>query len=212
MRRFRTQRMREFFSCFQVTGETRILDVGGTPSNWLLLSVCPQVTVLNMPLGQQAGIEGFAFVSADALRLPFADQSFEIVFSNSVIEHVGGPEQQRQFASEIRRVGRRYWVETPNRWFPVEQHLFTPLVHWLPRQWQEAWLKKWTVWDWMERHTSSDREFYVRHYLDQVRLLSAGELAALFPDAKILRERAFGWTKSLIARTRGDGSQATVIR
>jgi ubiquinone/menaquinone biosynthesis C-methylase UbiE len=203
MRRFRTRRMREFVDRFGVTQETRILDVGGTPATWLLAGAQPRVTLLNMPRGQERGKEGFTFVSGDGCRLPFPDQSFEIVFSNSVIEHVGAPDRQRQFAREVQRVGRRYWVQTPNRWFPVEQHLLTPCVHWIPRNWQRAWVMKWTVWDLVERPSPDRREYYIQHYLDDIRLLSAAELAALFPDAEILRERKLGWTKSLIAVKRG---------
>jgi hypothetical protein len=155
-----------------------------------------------MPRGQERGEAGFTFVSGDGCQLPFRDQSFEIVFSNSVIEHVGAPDQQRRFAEEIRRVGKRYWVQTPNRRFPVEQHLLTPFVHWLPRSMQRAWVTKWTVWDWVERPSPDRREFYIQHFLGDIRLLSDAELAALFPDAEILRERSFGWTKSLIAVNR----------
>ena len=76
------------------------------------------MTLLNMPRGQECGEPGFTFVSGDGCQLPFADQSFEIVFSNSVIEHVGTPAQQRRFADEVRRVGKRYWVQTPTAGFP----------------------------------------------------------------------------------------------
>ncbi len=203
MRHFRAHRMRQFLTRFEVTPDTRILDVGGTPANWLLADVRPRVTLLNMPRGQERGEDGFTFVSGDGCQLPFHDHSFEIVFSNSVIEHVGTPDQQRRFAGEIQRVGKRYWVQTPNRWFPVEQHLLTPFVHWLPRKLQRTWVTKWTVWDWIERPAPDRREYYIRHFLDDIRLLSASELAALFPDAEIVRERSLGWTKSLIAVKQG---------
>jgi hypothetical protein len=199
MRRFRARRMREFVGRCGVTNETRILDVGGTPANWLLTEVRPRVTLLNMPRGQEHAQAGFTFVSGDGCQLPFRDQSFEIVFSNSVIEHVGSSQQQRRFADEIRRVGQGYWVQTPNRYFPLEPHLLTPFVHWLPRNLQRAWVTKWTVWDWIEHPSHDRREYYIHHFLEDIRLLSASELAALFPDAQILRERSSGWTKSLIA-------------
>jgi SAM-dependent methyltransferase len=199
MRRFRARRMLQFVECFGVTQETRILDVGGTPANWLLAGVRPRVTLLNVPRGHERAKDGFTFISADARQLPFRDQSFEIVFSNSVIEHVGAPTEHCRFADEVRRVGKRYWVQTPNRWFPVEQHLLTPFVHWLPRDWQRSWITKWTVWDWVERPSPDRREYYIRHFLEDIHLLSARELVALFPDAEILRERSLGWTKSLIA-------------
>ncbi len=198
--RFRARRMQDFIQRFGVNPQTRILDVGGTPSNWLLTGVRPQVTLLNMPRGQERREAGtFTWISGDGCQLPFRDQSFEIVFSNSVIEHVGTRDQQRRFAREIQRVGRRYWVQTPNRWFPIEPHLLTPFVHWLPRNWQRAWVTKWTVWDFVERPSPDRREFYIQHYLNDIRLLSASELAALFPDARILRERSLDFTKSLIA-------------
>ena len=91
-RRFRSARMREFESRFRIDANTRILDVGGTPTNWGLLSVHPRVTLLN---NEQEAVdrstvpEHFSYVVADARALPFADGAFDIVYSNSVIEHVG---------------------------------------------------------------------------------------------------------------------------
>ena len=137
-------------------------------------------------------------VNADLLAMPFT-RAFDVVFSNSVIEHVGDEASQRRFAGELARVGRAYWVQTPNRWFPVEQHLLTPLVHWLPKRWQRRIVPRATVWSALVRPTADRRAFYVAHYLDEVRLLSAGDFAALFPDARLIRERVCGWTKSLVA-------------
>ena len=73
-----------------------------------------------------------SYVQGDACALPFDDGAFDIVFSNAVIEHVGGHERQRLFVSEALRVGRRVFITTPNRRFPVEVHTRLPLVHWLP--------------------------------------------------------------------------------
>ena len=73
-----------------------------------------------------------AYVQGDALALPFADGSFEVVHSNAVIEHVGARDRQEAFVREALRVGRRVFLTTPNRWFPVEVHTRLPLVHWLP--------------------------------------------------------------------------------
>ncbi len=63
---------------------------------------------------------------------PSPDGAFDVVHSNAVIEHVGGPERQQAFVREALRVGRRVFLTTPNRWFPVEVHTRLPLVHWLP--------------------------------------------------------------------------------
>ncbi len=72
-------------------------------------------------------------VTASGTELPFEDDSFDIAFSNAVLEHVGGREEQRRFVHELCRVAPRVFVSTPNRWFPVEVHTLVPLVHWLPR-------------------------------------------------------------------------------
>ena len=175
--------MRRFARDFGITNETRILDVGGTSFNWLLLDVRPRITIVNMPRAREAFDEHFTCVFADGRALPFADHSFDIVFSNSVIEHVGDGESQRQFAEEITRVGRAYWVQTPNRRFPIEPHLLTPLLHFLPAALQRRIARKFTVWAFIERPSPDRWEFYIEHYLRDIRLLDVGDMRRLFPGA-----------------------------
>ena len=79
--------------------------------------------------------------------------------------------------------GRRWFVRTPNRAFPIEPHALLPFVHWLPRR---AGRALWRL------GVSGDP-------YDEVRLLGARELRRLFPDAVIVRERAGPLTKSLLA-------------
>ncbi len=74
------------------------------------------------------------YVEADALRLPFADKSFDLIHSAAVIEHVGSFANQATMIAEALRVARRgICITTPNRWFPIEFHTVTPLIHWLPK-------------------------------------------------------------------------------
>jgi hypothetical protein len=182
-----------------ISSETRILDIGGTPDCWQLLPVRPRVVLLNTPRAKEdlGGAEGW--VAGDGRALPFRDGAFDLVFSNSVIEHVGDRASQQAFAREVARVGRSFWVQTPNRWFPVEQHLFTPLVHWLPRSWQRLLVPRVNLWSRLVPVTDDRRRFYLEHYLSDIRLLGASDLKALFPRARLIRERLLGVTKSLIA-------------
>jgi ubiquinone/menaquinone biosynthesis C-methylase UbiE len=191
--------MRRFMDFLEIGPDTRILDVGGTPENWLLLDARPRVTLLNMPRASEPVPPGFLWVSADGSRLPFRDREFDVAFSNSVIEHVGSPERQAMFAREVQRVAKHYWVQTPNRGAPVEAHLLMPFVHWMPREWQQPIVRRWTLWEMIERPSPDRRQFYIDHYLNDIRLLNARDMEALFPEATILRERVLGITKSLVA-------------
>ena len=74
-----------------------------------------------------------------------ADQSFDFVFSNSVIEHVGGPERRRAFANEIRRIGRSYWVQTPSIWFPIEAHNGMQFWWFYPQSVRRALIAGWRI-------------------------------------------------------------------
>jgi SAM-dependent methyltransferase len=140
--------MERFIADFGITPQTRVLDVGGTLHNWLLSPVQPRLTLLNMPRASEPAPEGVDRVAADGCVLPFADGAFDVVYSNSVIEHLTTRERQQQFANEMMRVGKRCYVQTPNRWFPVETHLLTPFVHYLPKRWQAPLVRRGTFVCW----------------------------------------------------------------
>jgi hypothetical protein len=199
LRHFRSERMRLFERTFQIGGRTRILDVGGSALIWSYATVRPQLTILNLPAALDGGVHRASLVAGDGCRLPFRDSAFDIVFSNSVIEHVGARAQQQQFASEIERVGRGYWVQTPNRGFPVELHLMLPLIHYLPKRLQRAIAKRFTVWQLLARPSEAQRRFYIDHFLNELKLLDRRQMQSLFPGARILTERFAGFTKSIIA-------------
>lgn len=133
--------------------------------------------------------------NGDGRKLPFKDQAFDLVYSNSVIEHLGTWENQQAFAAECKRAGRSYYIQTPNRWFPIEPHYIAFFVHWLPRRIRRRILRHFTLWGWLTRPTQADCDAVIA----EIRLLTHKELQALFPEATIWRERVFGLTKSLIA-------------
>ena len=194
-RRFRSRRMHAFAESMTPTTDSSVLDVGGTPDNWSLVEPCPRVTLVNLSAGD---------VVADGRMLPFRDNSFDVAFSNSTIEHVGGPPDQQAFAREIGRVARAYFVQTPNRYFPIEPHYLTPFVQFVPRRLFRRMARNLTIWGLIVRPSPDVIDATVR----SIDLLSATRLRAMFPDADLRRERWAGLTKSLIAIRRGEDDEA----
>jgi len=145
--RSRERKLRLFLQELRPTADTTVLDVGAdelgfgegdgcaTMNFFEELYPWPErITALGLHdgAGFRATYPHIPYVQGDACALPFEDGAFDIVFSNAVIEHVGGRDRQRQLVSEAIRVGRRVFITTPNRRFPVEVHTRLPLVHWLP--------------------------------------------------------------------------------
>lgn len=132
---FRPLWMRAMALMFSLKPETTVLDVGGTMFNWSLLLFRPKLKIIRINItGPPPNLPfDIKWIVGDGCHLPFLDGEFELVYSNLVIEHLGDWKQQTQFATEVRRVGKSYYVQTPNFWFPVEPHLLTPFVHWLPK-------------------------------------------------------------------------------
>ena len=190
--------MRLFEQTFKITHRTRILDVGGSPLIWEFAGVRPRLTMVNLPsaLQRHANVESIA---GDGCHLPFKDSAFDIVFSNSVIEHVGTRAEQQQFANEVARVGRHYWIQTPNRRFPVEPHVMLPFIHYFPKSLQSAIVNRFTIWEILVHPSKEERAFYIHHFLNELKLLDIRELQALFPDSTIITEPVLGLPKSLIA-------------
>jgi len=191
---FRRKRMALFFSMLKPDAQTRLLDLGGLPGTWRDQPGEFPVTLVN--LQPHAAPEArFTSIQGDALRLPFSDQSFDIVFSNSVIEHLESWENQQLFAREAARLAPRLWIQTPARWFPIEPHLLAPLVHYLPKRLQVRLVRWCTPWGWFQRPDPGR----VRSFLASIRLLNHREMERLFPGCQIIRERFLGVTKSYVA-------------
>ncbi len=194
--RFRRKRMQRFKEAMDPAISTRMLDVGGYPGNWPEELFPAKITIVNLDYSEGMGkCSRHEMMKGDGCNLQFADNSFDITYSNSVIEHLSTFEQQKRFASEARRVGRRLWVQTPARWFPVEPHLIAPFVHYLPKSCQRKLLRYFTVWGLVTKPTQRQ----VADFLAEVRLLTFGEMQILFPDCEIRRERFLGLTKAFVA-------------
>jgi len=187
--------MEQFEQLFKIGTNTRVIDVGGTEFNWNLISQVPKVLLINIADKSHwnAGLN-FTFEIGDGTNLKYADKSFDIAYSNSVIEHLFTYENQKLFAKELRRVGKSVYVQTPAREFFIEPHLVTPFIHWLPRKWQLK-LAKYTLWG-LWNHPDKQQ---INDFLGEIRLITYPEFKELFPDCEIIRERFLGMTKSYIA-------------
>lgn len=178
----------------------RILDVGGTQEFWDMMGWDAlgdvRVTLLNLaaPPVNAANFESVAGDARDLSRYP--DASFDVVFSNSVIEHLGPNfADQRRMAAEIARVGKRYFVQTPNRYFPLEPHFLTPGFQFLPLD-LRVWLVSSFNVGWYKRIPDKAQ---ARREVESISLLSRDDVRRLFPGGCIYAEKFAGLTKSFVA-------------
>ena len=173
-----------------------MIDIGGTCEFWEQRGWADRddvsVTLVNL-MEQERRHSNIHPSVGDATSLAeYADGSFDIAFSNSVIEHLFNLDNQRAMAREVRRVARAYWIQTPNYWFPVEPHFLFPAWHWLPVSTRVAVLRRRGV-GWMGRCPDPD---FARRVVSEVRLMRRRELRRLFPEAAIVPERFGGVVKS----------------
>lgn len=213
----RARRAEVFRRVFEITPDTRILDLGSEAGQHihdvLAGSGIRPENVFIADIDREAiedGSRKFGFtpvVIDEAGPLPFPDRFFDIVYCSSVIEHVTLPKRdvwnvksgrefrrlsraaQRDFAREISRLGRQYYVQTPNKWFPVESHTWLPFLGWLPRRVLIPLLRL-------------TNRIWVKQTSPDWHLLDAGALSELFDGAPIIVERSGGLVKSVTAYRR----------
>ena len=200
--RVRRRRMRVFWNLVEcLPAPVRVLDVGGTVDFWRHMGLGArsgiEVLVLNVSAQDDTAAANLRAVTGDARDLSrFEEDSFDVVFSNSVIEHLWTQQNQARMAAEVRRVGRRYFVQTPNRWFPLGAALSLPGLPVPTGRWPGGPRPTF-------RARISPRRLpdpvAARRAVTEIRLLGPRELQQLFPGAELFRERVLGLTKSLIA-------------
>lgn len=174
-----------------------ILDLGGSAGWWkedFPSDIDVAIVNIDDDLKQDVIRSGFRFYQADGRDLPFDDKKFHLTFSNSVIEHVGDLNDQARFAKEAMRCGQKLYLQTPNKWFPVEPHLMTAFIHWLPNKITRRLLRYCSVWGLVARPSQQQ----IDDFLNSTRLMTRDEVKQLFPNAEIREEKFLGMTKSFI--------------
>jgi ubiquinone/menaquinone biosynthesis C-methylase UbiE len=176
---FRSSKARRFLELLNSVGAGRLLDVGGetdffNEAFFPIYERFDSATIVNLDHVDHRATDslGIRVVNGDGRSLPFADKSFDWVFSNAVIEHVGSWPDQQRFSAEIRRVAARgYFVTTPNLFFPIEPHTLLPLYQFYPARF---------------KHVALWCSPYMRE-VENIRLLTKKELQFLFPEAQVKR-------------------------
>jgi SAM-dependent methyltransferase len=151
------------------------------------------ITLLNLEC-PDVNSEGFSSTAGNACDLSeYQDKYFDIVFSNSVIEHLFTFANQARMANEVRRVGKNYVIQTPNRYFPIEPHWLLPMFQFLPFSLKLLLTNKFSL-----GHYPRERNLELaKRRVEEVRLLTKAEMIALFPDGQLYEEKVLGLNKSL---------------
>jgi hypothetical protein len=194
--RSRTKKFDLLHTVFRPRSVDRVLDIGASGKVFLRYTfedVYPyreRVTAGGYDFGEvqsaRASYPQPHYAVFDGCALPFPDKSFDLAFSNAVIEHVLGEGRQELFAREVMRVARSWFITTPNFWFPFEPHYCLPFIQFLPRPVQREYNRL------LGMHIP-------RGQLQEIALLSARQMARLFPTSNIARVRVTFWPETLVA-------------
>lgn len=196
---FRNRRFSMFMGLIkELPTPVRIIDIGGTEEFWTSRGMADNsdfdIVAINLEATETAA-QNIKVVAGDATSLEFGDNSFDVAFSNSVIEHLFTYENQRAMAREILRVAPRHWVQTPSYWCPMEPHFHFIGWHWLPRSARISLLRK-RRFGW--RGPEPDKEKAAK-LVDEVRIMTKLELQKCFPGSSIFTERYAMLPKSYVA-------------
>jgi len=197
----RKRRWDVFTSLFPDIEQMRVVDLGGTVESWRRAPVQPrEVVVVNLLEPGDADTSWLVPVLGDAcdargaLAASGVDASFDLVFSNSLLEHVGGHAHRVALAREVRELAPRHWVQTPYRYFPVEPHWVFPMMQFLPVAARTRVAR-----DWPLVHTRAASADEALADVQWTELIGITELRGYFPDSEVVMERMGGLVKSIVA-------------
>ncbi len=194
--RAREKRWKHLDETFPSLAEMRVLDLGGTPDAWVRAPVIPEsVTVVNLERFDSVH-PVIKAVEGDACNLPaeVASDRFDLVFSNSVLEHVGGHIQRQKFVDNVHALADCHWVQTPYRYFPIEPHWLFPGMQWLPYEARVQISLRWN-----RGHIRTFTREDAQDQVDEIELMSISQMHRYFPSSMLWYERFAGLIKSIVA-------------
>jgi hypothetical protein len=181
----------------------KILDIGGTPAFWRnagLDTADVEITLLNLTV-VETDLPNVTSIAGDATNLSaFGDKSFDIAFSNSVIEHLFNFQNQQKMAMEAQRVSNYHFIQTPNFWFPIEPHWVFPCFQYLPKTIRILLTRNFNLGH-LKRSGSWSA---AKQQVEEIQLLSRSEMVKLFPKSKIWEEKLLCFCKSFVAHNFND--------
>jgi hypothetical protein len=192
----REKRWQHLIETFPALSEMRVLDLGGTPQSWKFAPITPKaVTTVNLEVHESDDASVTA-IAGDACNLPASVKAdhFDLVFSNSLLEHVGGHLQRQQLADTVHGAADRHWVQTPYRYFPIEPHWVFPGFQWLPYEARVQVSLRWN-----RGHVRTHSRTEAQDIVDEIDLLGISQMRRYFPLSTIWYERFAGLVKSLVA-------------
>ena len=191
----------EFFSefCSKLKKPVKILDLGGSDYHWrnsrFRDNMNFHITIVNTEQQNIKDLRNLSFIKKDIRDLNyFDDKEFDLVYSNSLFEHINSFDEQKKLAWEIRRIGIHYFIQTPNFYFPIEPHFLFPFFQFLPESMKTMLIMKFNL-GWYKKQKD---DIKARELACSVRLLKKGELKQIFPGGKIYSEKYFLLNKSFI--------------
>lgn len=194
---FRQKRFAYFLSFInKLVRPLKILDIGGTEEFWEMMEFAEgniHITLLNLE-EKPTKNSNFTSVKGDATNLQYEDNTFDVVFSNSVIEHLFTKENQQLMAKEAERVGKFYFIQTPNYYFPLEPHWLFPFFQFLPFPLRVFLTRNFNL-----GHIGKvkDKE-RAKRQVEEVKLLTGRQFRGLFNKSNFYREKILFLTKSFI--------------
>lgn len=183
----------------QQKNSINILDIGGEYNYWQGLnwdtSQC-RITLLNLTeiTIPDSMKNTFSSVAGNAMNLDYEKGDFDIIYSNSVIEHMGSIEGQEKFADEVMRVCDRFIIQTPSLWFPLEPHCRIPFFQFIPH-FIRAFLIMWFKINYFPQQKTYSEAYRVSK---TTLLFTKSRLKRLFPNCECKTEKLFGLPKSYI--------------